>query len=115
MLTTFPQLLDYTLVSPFLLRISIGILGLIVAKMCWSKANRWVSIPYGVVGVLLIIGLYTQIASIIGLILSNISYFFDKKSMSISKEYSIIYGLTFIILISLLFTGPGILAFDLPL
>ncbi|MBI4155647.1 MAG: hypothetical protein HY507_00255 [Candidatus Zambryskibacteria bacterium] len=114
-LTIFPALLTFGLIAPLLLRLSVGILRLFAGYARYHKKFRWLSIFYAISSLLLIIGLYTQIAAIVAILLIIFDYYTEKKSGKISREQNLLTILMLIILISLLFTGPGFLAFDLPL
>jgi uncharacterized membrane protein len=115
MLTIFPHLLDYGLLSPFLIRVSLGLLGLVGAKQRFSKDYKWLSVFYGVTSIFLIIGLYTQIAVILGFLFIGLDDFLDKKVKPLTVERILFRTFMAVVIISLLFTGPGFLAFDLPL
>ena len=118
-LTIFPRLLDFVLLAPLLLRLTVGGLILLFGWERYKKTYKWTSIIYIVTSVFLIIGLYTQIASIVGIGLLKFDYYIDfyrnKKTTPIPNEYKIITFVLIVILTSLLFTGPGAFAFDLPL
>lgn len=76
----------------------------------------WVSATItAIVGALLAIGLYTQVAAILGLIISLkhcLGMYWYPSIMPLSRGT---YALLFVICISLLITGAGQIAFDLPL
>lgn len=120
-LSIFPQLFYLELISPLLLRLGVGLFMLYLASNRYKKIYKWSAIIYALSGVLLILGLYTQLAAIIGIIAIMFDFYAEKKDIlimqtgTISKEKQILYLLVGIILLSLLFTGPGFLAFDLPL
>ena len=114
-LTLFPSLLTFGLAAPLLLRLNVGILILLFGKERYGKRYKWTSTFYFLSGILLVIGLYTQIAAITGLILLRFDAWTEKKTSSHPRIYVILDITMSIVLISLLFTGPGFLAFDLPL
>src|SRR4051812_5254986 len=64
-LTTFPALLTYVLVAPTLLRLTVGILRLLAGTMQYSKGHKVLSILTFVSSIMLILGLYTQIAALV--------------------------------------------------
>jgi len=70
---------------------------------------------YIISGILLILGLYTQISAILGIIVVKFDFLVDRKLSKQTLEKVITYWIIAIVLLSLLFTGPGFLAFDLPL
>jgi uncharacterized membrane protein YphA (DoxX/SURF4 family) len=114
-LSVFPELLTFGLVAPALLRLTVGILRLFAGFYRYKKSYGWVSVFHIVSSVLLIIGLYTQIVALIALACVVFDYYMEKKDHSHSGEKLVISILFGVILLSLLFTGPGFLSFDLPL
>ncbi len=115
-LAIFPQLLTFEMIAPLLLRLAVGILLLMAGWKRWKMGPYpWTAVFYLVSSVLLIIGLYTQIATIVGFLVSGFDDYLQKKSGTLSKEKMTIGFLIAIILLSLLFTGPGFVAFDWPL
>jgi hypothetical protein len=114
-LSTFSRLLDFVLVAPFLLRIIVGLYLIYLGKNRYQKAFSWSAGFYIISGILLILGFYTQIASIVGILLVIFDFYTDKITTPTSGEKKILYVIVGIILLSLLFTGPGVFAFDLPL
>ena len=114
-LATFPQLLTFGLVAPLLLRLTVGFLRLGAGWVRWNKEYKWTAILYFISSVLIIIGLYTQVAVIVALVLVVFDYFLERKAGNLNREKMALTVLMKVILISLLFTGPGFLAFDLPL
>lgn len=114
-LSIFPGLLTFQLVAPFLLRLVVGFFILSIGWDRYKKPYKSACIIYAVAGILLILGLYTQIAAILALIVLKFDFYMDKKNGHVSREKFILQVVVNIIVISLLFTGPGFLAFDLPL
>ncbi len=135
MLNPFPDLLTYSLIGPFFLRVTIGF---ILANLGYLKLTRerdsWETIfkliglnkqkEFGTVivgtieiigGVALIVGFYTQIAALVFVILNGIEMFIEYHEETLMKRDMAFYLLIFVIALSLLFTGAGFLAFDLPL
>ncbi len=115
--SVFPSLLTYAMVGTFILRLALGLslcrLGyqLLAQKSQqtpWTKALGSTTL---VAGVLLTIGLYTQVAVIVAIILALISIKFKSQ-----RENNLNFSLLLItISLALLFLGPGIFAIDLPL
>ena len=118
-LSIFPELLTYGLLAPFLLRLIVGYLILCLGWTRYKKPYKWTTVLYAVFGVMLIIGLYTQIIAIVSIILLKFDYYVDfykdRKSTPVPKMVTFLYVMAILILLSLLFTGPGAYAFDLPL
>lgn len=119
MLSLFPTLLAFGLLGPFLLRVLLGII-----LIFWSQRrirNREsggklaFAILEGIVGVLLVIGLFTQLAALIAavvFIIKLIPKVRNKAFLSAGINY---YFILLVISLSLLVLGPGAFAFDLPL
>ncbi len=114
-LTLFPQLLTFQLLAPTLLRLTVGIIILYIGKERFSKEYKYSSLLYFVSGIMLILGLYTQIAALLGIIMVKFDFWVDKKARVTSNEHWALYALMTVVLISLLVTGPGFMAFDWPL
>ena len=118
MLNTFPTLLSLGLLAPFLLRLVVGIFFVRkgiddakksrVVKEVWGRLLSFLEVASGI---LLIVGAKTQIVSIITLFLSI--YAISKLKERGVEFY--LYLLLATISISLLFSGAGFLAVDLPL
>ncbi|MSU45128.1 MAG: hypothetical protein EXS47_00630 [Candidatus Zambryskibacteria bacterium] len=114
-LSIFPDLLTFNLLAPALLRLACGLFLLYLGWERYKKPYKWSLFAYVIVGILLILGLYTQIAVIVALIILKFDFWESRKTTSISREKYILQVMVNVVLISLLFTGPGFLAFDLPL
>lgn len=114
-LSFFPDLLTYSMVGPLFLRLAMVFFVGYLSSQRLKENNVLIAIPTTIVGILLLLGLYTQIASILGIIIISTDYWINKGSVSFNTERKLLYGIVKIILLSLLFTGPGFLAFDLPL
>ncbi len=134
MLNPFPELLTYSLLAPFILRVTLGFilvnLGYLKFK---SEKSRWeiifemlhvkekslatkilASVEI-VGGIALIAGFYTQIAALVFVILFGIEFFIEKREATLMKRDIVFYTVMFVIALSLLFSGAGFFAFDLPL
>ncbi len=67
-----------------------------------------------IVGLLIAIGLFTQIAAMIASIIMFISIIIKIKKPSTLPNHTDYYILLFVVFVSLVFTGAGGFAFDLP-
>ena len=130
MLNLFPTLLVFGLLAPFLIRIAVAVYFLAVSisdiKRLYGKKDglstkvqghdkksqkilahiiTWASF---VGGILMFIGLYTQMAAIF-LAATSLSYAIREP------QKRVLYLLLFAMSLSLLFSGAGFFAFDLPL
>jgi len=134
MLNPFPELLVYSLLAPFILRVVVGIifidLGFLLfkgEKERWLNSFRALRIAnpilaikiLGVIeiiaGIMLILGFYTQISALILAIITFAETYIEYKESAILKRNLIFYIILFAILLSLLLSGAGAFAIDLPL
>jgi uncharacterized membrane protein YphA (DoxX/SURF4 family) len=132
MLSIFPELLVYTLAAPFILRLAAGALFLMWGVGCftstkqalrarleeWSLPSKEAVFVLGLlelaIGALLLLGLYTQVAALLGAALTAKFAFLSRKEPFGSASVTV-YILVALISFSLALTGPGFFAFDLPL
>jgi uncharacterized membrane protein YphA (DoxX/SURF4 family) len=114
-LSMFPGLLYLGLLAPLLLRLTVGLFILFLGKNRKQKIYKWSAVVYILPGIFLIVGLYTQIATIIGILVIIFDFYIDNKTASVSLDKKILYVMSGVILLTLLFTGPGLFAFDWPL
>ena len=132
MLSVFPELLFLSPLAPTLLRLASGVILLLLAWSHFERRNELGREQYIVVGsgvwlplitalvefgiaLCLIAGAYTQVAAILGATLALKQFVWHARYprfFSLSRTSS---TLLFVICISLIFTGAGAFAFDLPL
>ena len=134
MLNPFPDLLIYSLLAPFILRVVVGLifvnLGVLAFK---NEKERWLTslsvlkVPnpkiatriFGVIeiigGIMFILGFYTQVAALALGLLTFIEAYVEYKDPVILKRNFVFYIMLLAIVISLLFSGAGAFAIDLPL
>ncbi len=119
MLNTFPDLLAFSLLAPFLIRVSLGILFIIFGYYELKKRSGILtsSVTYLKIigGLMLIVGLLTQISSLVLAIITFINIIIGFRNKSYSKDKIFLFIFIFIATISLLLSGAGIFAIDLPL
>jgi uncharacterized membrane protein YphA (DoxX/SURF4 family) len=138
MLTIFPSLLWLGLAAPFLLRVTLGLVFLHASYLKLKKEKneraelfQEIGLKPGIVysqtlgyfeiilGLSLIAGYLTQISALISALLFGIIALIKifKKPSTMEKvgESGEYYLILTVISISLLFSGAGFLAFDLPL
>ncbi|MEK7200907.1 MAG: DoxX family protein [Patescibacteria group bacterium] len=134
MLNPFPDLLVYSLLAPFILRvvagsifINLGVLLFRGEKERWLASLSALNIPnpkliikiLGIIevvsGIMLILGFYTQIASLILALLVFAESYIEYKQPEILKRNFVFYIILLAIVLSLLLSGAGRPAFDLPL
>lgn len=118
-LSIFPSLLTFALLSPFITRVMAALFVLYLGKKRYNKEYKWISFIYIVSGALVFIGLWTQVAAIVAIAVLKWDFYVDfyrNRNVTLpAKETYFLYALAIFILLSLLFTGPGFFAFDLPL
>jgi len=132
MLNTFPNLLVLGFFAPTILRVAAaGLLlyaayaaqkhkheaaGLqfpVIGRAPW--AATFASIAYAVIGLLLLFGAYTQIAAILGALTALKSLVLGGRFPALFPYSRSTYVLLLAICLSLLVSGAGALAYDLPL
>lgn len=134
MLSPFPILLSFGIIAPFLIR---TLLGILYVRYGWFKIKKGrdvkaaffekiglrpgaaFALAFGTVeiigGIMLIAGFYTQIAALILSIIilgAVITKFRKPSALPADMDF---YLLLLVATVSLLFSGAGALAFDLPL
>ncbi len=128
MLSIFPTLLPFTLLGTMLIRIALGGIFILFAIRLFRASRqegkgRCSQRPLlllggacveGLAGTLLCIGLFTQAAALFIMLLSLDHILRQKQFGPLLKESPLFHALTHVIALALLFLGPGILAFDLP-
>lgn len=125
MFSVWPELFAFELVAVFLLRVTVAYffltlgIRLVRAVQHADVSNRWKKIAgmfYGIahitVGLLLLVGLYTQPAALAGALLT---IFPVRKGSRMATCEQHMQLLLFTISLSLIFFGAGIFAFDLTL
>lgn len=134
MLNPFPELLVYSMLAPFILRVVLGFVFLDLGLLKLKKENsRWVAslealhlhpaktlvMLVGLVevvgAIMLFFGFYTQIAALTFVILTGIEFYIEWKDASVLKRNIVFYLLLFAISLSLLLSGAGAYAKDIPL
>ena len=134
MLNPFPELLTYILLSPFLLRVVLGFtfVNLGARKLRAEKA-RWKmsfetlrirpplfwTVLLGFIeifgGLMFVAGFFTQIAALVFSLISLLDLYIEYQAPPILKRSFTFYLFLFTISLSLIFSGAGLFAFDLPL
>jgi uncharacterized membrane protein YphA (DoxX/SURF4 family) len=134
MLSLFPSLLNYSLLSPFILRVVLGLIVLDLGVLKFrSERKRWISsfdtlglrpadlfvTLYALLqiigGLLLLIGLWTQGAALAFVIFTGIELYIEWSAKEVLKRDLVFYILLFVISLSILLTGAGAYALDMPL
>lgn len=134
MLSVFPELLTYSLLGPFILRVVAGLIFIDLGVLKWKgEKERWLTsfntlnlkpadLMLGVYaslqvvgGVMLLMGLWTQVAALVLAIFSGAELYIEWRMREVLKRDLVFYVLIFAISLSLLLTGAGAIALDLPL
>ena len=134
MLNPFPELLTYSLLAPLILRILVGLIFIDLGFLKFrGEKERWLAsfetlglrpvdlfLPiYAILqivgGFLLLIGLWTQVAALAFVIFTGIELYVEWRVQEILKRDMVFYILIFVISLSLLLTGAGAYAIDIPL
>ena len=114
-LMTFPWLLNFGFFAPTLLRLSAAAFIFYIGWQRYKKPFSWTTVFYMLAAASLLLGLYSQIGAILGILVVKFDFWMNRKISKQTPEQILLYALAEIILISLLLTGPGFWAFDLPL
>jgi uncharacterized membrane protein YphA (DoxX/SURF4 family) len=133
-LNTFPDLLTFSTLSPFILRvvlgliiINLGYLKLTKEKVAWQELFETINVHPAKVfvkvlafieiigGLMLVAGSYTQLTSIVFSILFFCEAVLEYRESNLEKRNLTFYILMFTISLSLIFLGAGAFAVDLPL
>ncbi|MFA5877438.1 MAG: hypothetical protein WC880_03695 [Candidatus Paceibacterota bacterium] len=110
----FPNLFTFSYFAPLILRIAIAIVLFEAARGTWKqqKKGKVASFTSAILGTALVFGAFTQLTAILGIIeigiltaQRGVPSIFHRRSFAL---------LVIAILTSLLLTGPGALAIDLP-
>ena len=130
--TTFPELLNYSFFAPTLLRLAAACAFLYIAYTLWNRrdaisrkpfpligAQSWpaplAAVAFAALSFALFCGYYTQWAAILGIIPTLKSLLFARRFPMIFPLSRVANLLLLAILLSLLLTGAGAFAFDVPL
>jgi len=134
MLSIFPELFALEFIGVTLVRLTVGVvllyIGLMttgIKKTAYSNSMKvknyplynFIPIIFGIVeiitGVFLIAGFLTQLMTIIGIYIFVNLIFIEKHVGRVFDYSNLFYFVMILISISVLFLGPGIFSFDLPL
>jgi len=134
MLNVFPYLLSLQLLAPFVLRVAVGLifLGLGWLEVAKQRQERaaffdnlglrpgiifvwFIGILELVAGGFLVVGFLTQAAALFAVLVSAAVLALKKKHPAVIRNSYGFLILVLLISISLLFSGAGFWAFDLPL
>ncbi|MFH1455144.1 MAG: DoxX family protein [bacterium] len=133
-LNTFPDLLTYSMLSPLILRVVLGLIVINLGNLklgkehvAWQELFETINLQPAklcvkilalieiIGGLMLIIGSYTQLISILFAVLFFCEAILEYREPNLEKRNLTFYILMFTISLSLIFLGAGAFAFDLPL
>ena len=133
-LNTFPSLLSFSFLSPMILRLVLGFIALNLGFLkitseseLWRKLFETINFhPAGffvkllaaietIGGILLLLGAYTQITAIVFALLFFCEAILEYRDDELERRSITFYILVFAIALSLVFSGAGAFALDLPL
>lgn len=133
-LNTFPNLLTFGILAPFILRLVIGFIAIDLGYLKLGKENVDWRILFETIhfrpskyfvkifafveiagGLMLLLGAYVQIVAIIFALAFFCEAVLEYKEESLEDRNITFYVLMFAISLSLIFTGAGAFALDLPL
>lgn len=124
----------YSSVGPLILRVLLGLIFIDLGFLKFrSEKESWLTsletlglrpadlfLPiYALIqiagGILLLIGLWTQVAALVFVISSGVELYIEWRAREILKRDVVFYLLVFVTSLSLLLTGAGAYAIDIPL
>lgn len=133
-LNTFPSLLTFSMISPFILRVVLGLIIINLGSLklgkeqaAWQELFELINIHPAkflvkslafveiIGGLILLVGAYTQLASMIFAVLFFCEAVLEYRDSNLEKRDLTFYILVFAISLSLIFLGAGAFAFDLPI
>lgn len=127
MLSAFPQLFNYSLLAIAGLRILFGVWFIVYAYHIifgTEKEDSSIIPPWlrkavagisAALGFLCVIGLFTQVAILVGLFVLFLKWYFDVRGNALTRTIFMLGLYVAVIGLALLFIGPGALSIDLPL
>lgn len=132
MLNPFPELLVFGFFAPTLIRIFVALVFFASAYVLYTRRDElsrmpfiiigqgawivWVALLINVaIGAMLFVGYYTQLAALAGALLALKGLVWGKRYGRFFVLCRVDYLFVLVMCLSLLLTGAGALAFDLPL
>lgn len=120
-LSAWPLLLSFPMLGIFIIRVVLGLVFLqlgyaitftLARRESWIISTGWLAL---VTGLLLVIGLFTQVAALVAAILALIAIIIKMRAGHALEHNVSYYFLILAIALALLTLGPGTFALDLPL
>ena len=120
MLSVFPSFLSWSQVSPLIIRLTLGVVFIFWSYRAFLQkslpiSQKIITIIEVIAGILLVIGLWTQVAALV-IAIDLIVRLYQKATQRAFLSDGVNYYLILLVMaVSLLFTGAGFWSFDLPL
>jgi len=116
-LSVFPSLLSWQQLSPFLIRLTLGGIFLFWSYRTFFKSSptlnqKIIAIIEAIAGILMVLGVWTQIGALIALVDLIVRLYSKVKSKSFLTDGVNYYFILLVLALSLLITGAGLFAFD---
>lgn len=115
MRTLLPALLDYSFYAPLFLRLYVAYYIGSLGREREKGAYGYLSFVHYIATLGIFLGVFLQIAALLGLVSISIEYVLRKKDGSLTRERLLLNVGAKAILLSLLVLGPGPFSIDLPL
>ncbi len=120
MLSVFPSLLSWQLVAPLIMRLALGAIFIHWAYRSFKNKNasaqkKAIGIVEGISGILLVIGLWTQVAALIAIVYLLVGIYHKISKKAFLTDGVNYYLVLLVIAVSIIVSGAGLIAFDLPL
>ncbi len=130
MLNPFPELLNWSFFAPFVLRVILGFYFIAISHKTYKRGrhsqarhpHKDEKTAYGIlsaikfiVGIFLVIGLYTQVTAAVAVAFGIVALWLKAKKSHETPESGWFYILATGVALSLIVLGAGPFAFDLPL
>jgi uncharacterized membrane protein YphA (DoxX/SURF4 family) len=120
MLSVFPSLLSWQLISPLLIRLALGAVFIfwsyrLLFKSSPNTNQKIVGLIEAIAGILLVIGLFTQVAALVVLVDLLIRLYGKIRTKAFLTDGVNYYLILLVLAVSLMLTGAGRYGFDWPL
>ena len=114
-LSLFPNLFSYPFLAYFILRIVVTYAILRIGAMRWKSVYKYLAIADFVAGILVLVGLYTQGALILVMLLIIKEWYINSQTAPLTGDERFILCTIFTLAFALMFLGAGAFALDYPL
>ena len=120
MLSVFPSLLSWNQLAPLLTRLALGAVFVFWSYKAFKKPSKTskdktIAGIEGLAGILMILGLWTQIGALVAIIDLLVRLYERAKNKAFLTDGVNYYLLLLVMALGLMVTGAGMIAFDYPL